>query len=231
VTRPDSLMWVAVSETGGRHILSSDIINPLAKSLQDAASVYGVPVTIPLWDLDDSNLLSLSDVWSLQLAPVKNAARRYPSDALLLARVYQDENAKWKSDVIYEVHQQQFRWHLEADSVEALFPVILSKMMQTWDVAPVKQEDGMDGNHILLRVTKIDKMSNFAQVLHYLRNVPKVKSVELEHVAPGSVDLRVEFKGSMQVFKKELEDGQHLLADSAEHYAENTTGLIYQWLP
>ncbi|MEC7468307.1 MAG: DUF2066 domain-containing protein, partial [Pseudomonadota bacterium] len=89
--RPDALLWLAVeNEQGERRIIDDGQTNDYTITARLQADVRGVPLTLPLMDLDDALRINAYDVWGLFPRQLNQAAARYNVDFVLGARVYRN---------------------------------------------------------------------------------------------------------------------------------------------
>lgn len=84
--RPQTVVWVVVDEPGQRRILGADDSSQLVQGLLGQADLRGLPVALPLMDLDDSILVSVSDVWGKFTDALNVASERYGAAQYLIGR-------------------------------------------------------------------------------------------------------------------------------------------------
>lgn len=84
--RPQTVAWVVVDEPTQRSILGADDSNPLIQEIMLQADLRGLPVALPLMDLDDSILVSVSDIWGKFTDALDNASSRYEAAQYLIGR-------------------------------------------------------------------------------------------------------------------------------------------------
>src|SRR5690606_25504380 len=98
--RPLTLLWVAFDDGFGERVLlgANDAGvaagSPLAELLQTtraelaaAADERGLPIALPLLDLEDLQALTFTDVWGGFEEPIRAASARYGADSILIGRV------------------------------------------------------------------------------------------------------------------------------------------------
>ena len=61
--RPEILLWLAVEDRGTRYIVSAQDNSDAARELQEAARQRGIPLLLPLMDLEDQSQVRFTDVW------------------------------------------------------------------------------------------------------------------------------------------------------------------------
>ncbi|NVK57389.1 MAG: DUF2066 domain-containing protein [Alteromonadaceae bacterium] len=89
--RPDALIWLVVEdEVGNRRIVDDSSNGTLAKALRQKADNRGVPLAMPLMDLDDTLNITPYDVWGLFPGQLLAAANRYAVDYVLAGRIYRN---------------------------------------------------------------------------------------------------------------------------------------------
>jgi len=81
------LAWTVVDEAGRREILNSASTHPVAQALQHEAQQRGLPLSMPLMDLDDQLAVSAADVWGKVGHSLDAAAKRYAADLVLIGRI------------------------------------------------------------------------------------------------------------------------------------------------
>ncbi len=84
--RPQVVAWV-VEDGGEREVLGSGSEHPVTEALVERAQFRGVPLTLPLMDLDDSLAVSAADVWGKVSQTLDAAAARYGADLVLTGRL------------------------------------------------------------------------------------------------------------------------------------------------
>ncbi|GGW95866.1 DUF2066 domain-containing protein [Alteromonas halophila] len=93
--RPQTLLWLAVKEDSGkRYILDDAQPREWVDTLFDTAQRRGVPVSLPLMDLQDNQTISIYDVWGRFADALRNASERYGTDNIIGARLYRNTVSK-----------------------------------------------------------------------------------------------------------------------------------------
>ena len=77
--RPDVLAWLAIDDRGRRYLVSETGESSAAGTLMRAARHRGLPLTLPLMDLEDQRAVQFTDVWGGFVGTVNEASQRYRS--------------------------------------------------------------------------------------------------------------------------------------------------------
>ncbi|WP_100657249.1 DUF2066 domain-containing protein [Alteromonas flava] len=87
--RPDSIIWLTVNEPSARDnfLLSESQPSELGQIVKKIAQQRGVNIVLPLYDLEDAQLVSLYDIWGRFTGPIKQANTRYGLTHSIVARV------------------------------------------------------------------------------------------------------------------------------------------------
>ena len=85
--RPEILTWVALDVGGNREILSSSSQHPIVMALKSRARLRGLPMTLPLMDLDDRLNVAVADVWGKLGESLDAGAARYGAELVLIGRI------------------------------------------------------------------------------------------------------------------------------------------------
>ncbi len=85
--RPAVLLWLAVRAPQGRELVGGELQPAVQRALLEAARRRGLPLMLPLLDLEDRARLSEAEVWAGFAEPALAAAKRYAPEAVALGRL------------------------------------------------------------------------------------------------------------------------------------------------
>lgn len=94
--RPSVLVWLVTDEaiTGRTMVNFADELD-VVDELEAMAQEWGVPLRLPLTDLQDQLTLSPARLWQLDQKEITEASARYSSDAILVGRYSQTSTGLW----------------------------------------------------------------------------------------------------------------------------------------
>lgn len=177
-TRPATLAWVVVDDQGRRRILSNDMQHPVRDLIDERARRRGLPLQLPLYDLQDRAAVRISDVWGNFEDAILQASTRYQTEAVLVGRVYRGFgdvwNARW---TLYSDGQRQ-DW--EFRSLE-LAEVVLPGVDQTVETlaarfAQVNQDRA--SNDLTIAISGVRTLADYRRVADYLAKLSDVEKVQ-----------------------------------------------------
>lgn len=85
--RPRVLMWLARERDGQRELLNLELSPAARDAVSRRARELGLPLQLPLMDLEDQSRITPADLWSGYRQGIALASSRYPHDAVLTGRV------------------------------------------------------------------------------------------------------------------------------------------------
>jgi hypothetical protein len=216
--RPLTLLWIAVDGGGGnRALLSADDSDaalapdmlPLMQSIRmqvtDVASERGLPVVLPLLDLEDLAGIGFADVWGGFDERIEQASQRYRADAVLVGRVLVTELG---ADIQWTLLRGTERRASSGESV--------AEGLQ-WLADQYAAEYGVVGGMRTLRlvVQDVETVDDYGRVMSYLDGLSSLQTVDVDSLADGVLTLHVASRGDADVLAKTFSLGRVLEAASA----------------
>ena len=199
--RPEVLLWLAHEDRGRRQILAEGQQQPLAEVLTLQAQRRGLPVLLPILDLEDESLVAPSDVWGGFVGPVQQASQRYGAQVVVSGRVAQ-LGTQWQGEWQLLVAGQRQTFAEQAESQEA---VVAALMMQVTEALAAQFAlVGEDETQLALQVENITELAHYAQLHNYLSELDAVRQVWVEQVLPSQVTLKVAVIGGVQALTQAL---------------------------
>jgi len=226
--RPSVLVLLVIEFAGARELLSSDDPQGWAEFVQRAAAGRAVPLVLPLMDLEDRARLRASDVWAGFEDNVRQAARRYQSEGMLLGRVYERLPNYWEARWRLLLEDGRHEW---VDQGKGLDAVLLAGVQEIADLL-ASRFGGFAGTTVAsgveVNVTGIRSLRDYARTLQYLDSLDEVSRVDVTNVKSGSVSFRVDARGGRETVRQVVALGRTLVEDGQGDFS---AGLTYRLLP
>nr|WP_285817655.1 DUF2066 domain-containing protein [Echinimonas agarilytica] len=86
--RPMTIVWLVEEENFKRELLNDQSPILQDSELKVAARSRGVPLMLPLLDLDDISTVDPSDIWGQFPGPARQASARYSADQMVMAKLF-----------------------------------------------------------------------------------------------------------------------------------------------
>ncbi len=229
-SRPEVLLWLAYEQHGKPNLLDTETLPKATPELQRAAGDHGLPLQLPMMDLQDQAALSGADVWSGNEQAIKQASARYPHDVILTARITGSEGGKWNGSwTLYNRDEpREF-----TRSGENLAHVLKRGMDRAADLlaqiyAPVVTSGTSDP--VSVRILQVDTAGDYARVMDLFSQLGGVSRVTVKNVQIDELLLEVWIRGGIQTINNSLQLGGELIPASGaqEEDEAQAPGLTFR---
>lgn len=224
--RPLILTWLVIAAPGEMpKILDDEEKNTVQGQIKQMAKQRGLPLIFPVLDVTELSQVSINDILSPALTPLKQTSRRYSPDALLIGNMSMNGDgveSQWE----LALDNQQWNWRISDDTSEKVISTLMNNIMST--LAKHYSADAVDSksNWMTLEITRVKEGSDLKNILNNLKQLTSVQQIQLSQVMTDTVLIQVLIKGSLASFQENAELGQHF---KLENKTENK--LVYEWIP
>lgn len=204
VTRPLVLIWLGIEETGNRHTVMPGQDPQLTAAIEKTAEERGLPILMPLLDLEDQSRLQAEGLWGKSVAPVREASQRYEPDLILVATFRHTSGPDWYGNWTLLTPQGIADWNSKGmDKKQAA----VQGMRELADrlaahYAPVRA--GNEPQALRLRITDIRQLSDYERIERFLQNLDSVAQVELQYAEPEAVVFSLQVRGGRESLEREI---------------------------
>ncbi len=212
--RPAIMVWVAVDHSGSRRILGGEEAPEFAKIIRDAARQRGVPVVLPLLDLEDQGRLRVSDVWGGFRDRIQQASGRYQSNVIFTGRVYRLLPTLWEGRFSLITGDTVEEWSNQSDILELLL-ADAANAMATRLALRFAGPAGIAGAYGFgVIVSGVHSVGDYARALGYLSTLEQITDVSVTRVNADEVRFFVETRGGQDALLKVVALGGTLARES-----------------
>ena len=239
-TRPEVLLWLAVEDREARYLLATNASLELEASLNDFSRRRGLPLLLPLLDLEDQMHLGYADVWGDFRQTILDASQRYGADAVLVGRLYRPFDGPWQARWSLYHHDDVARWKEEGLSQEQVLAGGIEgasdRLAQRYAQLFTPETEGQ----ISLTVTDINGLASYARTKQYLESLDVVAGVQVTEVFSDEVLFKLDMRGDLPGLERAIGLGntlrrvagvQQFNNVTAESEAAGNKAIIYQLLP
>jgi len=209
--RPVTLLWLAIEEDFERRIIhESHQVNSIETQIEKDSIRRGVPIILPLMDLDDELKISMSDIWGRFPSPISEASQRYSADSVLFGRI-QLQGERWNGKFGYLNQGSESSFEVSETTPE----LVISKMMDNiaellCEKYCVVEETGQK-NEIMMDVSDINSFAEFKQLESYLTSLSAISKIELVTIAEHRTLLKVTLLGQLESVLEGISLSQKML--------------------
>jgi hypothetical protein len=200
--RPDVLLWLAIDNRGRRYLVSDNSGGSAARSLAQAASRRGLPLTLPLMDLEDQRAVQFTDVWGGFVGSLQEASQRYRPQVILVGKLGRSgTSGGWRGSWNLLGAGGQQSWTSHAANLEAAVEQGIGEASE-WlalQYAVVATDEAVRS----LLVEGVQGLEDYARVSKYLASLTPVEQVQVARVngqeVEFSLNLNSEERNLLQV--------------------------------
>ena len=194
--RPRVLMWVAAEQGASRRLLNIADDAATREALDRRAAARGMPLQLPLLDLEDQSAITAADVWAGYASAIREASSRYPHDAILTGRLRKQPGGRWSADwTLWQDDRSQLFGTGGADQAQALVAGI-DVAQDRLAARPVAQA-GAQGA-VRVSVSGVSGLGAYAHLLQRLGASPGIEGVHLLGVDKDRLLLGVNSAGGSE---------------------------------
>lgn len=197
--RPNVLTWLAIEGSRGRFVMNNENNPLLTEVLQAEARRRGVPVTLPLMDLEDERLVSVGEIWGQFSDRISAASVRYAPDAIYSGRFYRSGSG-WRAYWLLQIGSQRQAVELQADQLRELFARSMDALAEALAEKYAVVVSPANSGAYAFKVVGLNAVADYSQLNHYLSSLQIVDRVEVSRVDDAAVAYRVALKGDAQQF-------------------------------
>jgi hypothetical protein len=218
--RPSVLLWFALEEAIGPVVLGADGSNRLTAVLEDAAAERGLPLILPLLDLEDRARLSDSNLWGGFEEDILSASGRYQSDAVLVGRAYRLLSNQWETRWRLFLAGTSRDWSFRGDAIEPLLEAGIDQAVGYLAKRFLAVGGSSPGDGTALVVGGIKSLEDYASILSYLQSLEVIKTVQVEKLQRDRVWFLVKARGGVSAIRDVLAFNRKLIPVEAAEVLE-----------
>ncbi len=184
--RPDVLVWLAVDDRGQRYLAGETEPRPVNDSLRRIGQHYGLPLTLPLMDLEDQRNAGFTDVWGNFFTRIQRASQRYRPQAIVTIRLERSSAGDWRAAWQLVDAGDQQTWRTHGDTIDQALAAGFGDTTQ-WLAQRYAVVATATGSRSLL-VEDIGSLDDYARVSAYLAALSPVDQINVARVSGRSVE-------------------------------------------
>lgn len=249
--RPQVLVWVIEENGLQRSIVSDTSSTFIPNTVKTFSQQRGLPMNMPLMDLDDAHSINISDLWGRFAEPTRQASSRYMPDAILIIRISNssllgtviedDDDLACTLVVCTTQNEYLLDWSLvsqgqvfsdayQGADKKALFNTILIDVSNN-----IYQRYALNtelNNDVVIDVANIDSLARFVSLMDFIENLASVESATLVGVQGSNRRIQLKLRGSKQALFDSLALNK-LLAQYIDPLAANSADdvPVFYWEP
>ncbi|MGQ0656512.1 MAG: DUF2066 domain-containing protein [Chromatiales bacterium] len=216
--RPSLLLWLLSEQGDSGSLTGSEEQSALGESARFHASRRGIPLVLPLLDLDDTARIAPSDVKRDNVERIRDASARYATRATATAVLTDAPEGGWRGRFTLQFGERSSTWLAQGETPDAALGQGMDQFADALAAGAVTARPAGSRESVKLQVEGIETAQQFAQVEEYLRTLSPVESVAVQRLERGRVTFGVVSRGGLPTLRDTVARGGVLQAvgDGAE---------------
>lgn len=226
--RPSVLVWLAADAgQGRRNVLTNQSNSAALPALKNAAQDRGLPLLLPIMDLEDQQALPQENLWGLFSDAILAGSARYSPDAVLAGRMYPAGNDLFSGHWKFLFHGEEQVLSFEAlslnDALDQAADLAASTLAASFSI---KTSAG-GGSGVTCEIAGVNSLDNYSRLGRYLASMSIVKRYDIRRVDHDRITVYVQLAGDMEQFTQILKLDKKLSFTSTDEQ-----GIYhYTWKP
>ncbi|MCP3690169.1 MAG: DUF2066 domain-containing protein [Gammaproteobacteria bacterium] len=208
--RPGSLLVVSYDENENIKMVASDTTPEVVDLLDVAASRQGLPLLLPLMDLEDISLVHVGDVISRHFEKIEVMASRYSPDVLVVGQIFGRSDAGWQGDWEVRFLDQVFKWQYQGSSKDVIIDQLINHLAKVLALEYALEDHKSPNQNLFLSVSAMTGIENLIAVQQYLQSLNVVDSVRVSRVEQDVVTYLVRLRNGVEDLQRLIEFGNLL---------------------
>lgn len=226
--RPSMFMLLAVHDAYSQenNIMSEHWKEDTMQVFKDVANQYGLNFVFPAMDLTDMQAIDYETIWEGDADELRPMVDRYSSKVILLGKANILSNGEWYANWQLSFGETEYHWALSAANEQEMAKLLMQKIAGVYKLLFAIQDKNQQV--LTLELINIADLSEFANVMHYLRKLDMISSVIPESISTEQVKLNVSVMGDPQGLIDILNLNNRLVQVDSDVTGE-VPMIVYQW--
>ncbi len=209
--RPTVLVWLAISTPAQRWVVAADANDSMQAALERVSEQRGVPLVLPLWDLQDRASLGFVDLAGGFVAPIREATVRYGADVVAIVYAQSQGNDFWRLRWVLDGLGERGTWEQSGNHLEYLIRNGLQEIVDrlAGQLAVAAQTTSQQG--IRLTVSGIESLEQWFRVERFLAEADVVQRYAVQRLHGDEVAFEVIVPGGRNALLRIIELGDVLV--------------------
>lgn len=204
VNRPDVLVWLVEDKANAGKTLLNEAPSEVLAALQSAARERGVPLALPLLDLDDQLAINAEQVWTLNEDAILNASERYNADTVLVGRVTETSTGEWWATWQFFHRGQDRVFDVRADTAvqlgkQAIGP-LADYLSGLYSIVP----NAESAPQVAVQISQVGDFKAYRGVFDYFDQLAFLTSYNLVSVVGNNLLFYMQVNGTMDQLNNAL---------------------------
>lgn len=207
--RPLMIVWLSIDRGQGPALIGTSSADALPSVVTAQAAVRGLPVILPVLDLQDLTAVSMNDVTNDVTGVIQAASTRYASDVELIGRITTTGPTSWNGSwtlILNDQSNKEIDWNTTATDLNVLVQSMVNDATNTLAAHYASATSGQASNLISVHMTvsNVNGLNTYAKVLDYLNGLGPVKQAQVLQVDSNHLELELTIDGGVSALTQAI---------------------------
>lgn len=196
--RPQVLLWLVQDNIDQRALMAPAEVPGVLQTINTLSADRGLPISLPLMDLDDRIALSRDQAWQLDENALAQASERYPNDATVLGRMSLTGSGQWRGSWLLLDRGQIRLFDAVAVDMESLIEDGLNQVASYLGQQHAIVASPVGLKPEIMQLSDVADFESYVKILNYLNTMAMVRYAEPELIDGKKMRLRLFIDGQLQ---------------------------------
>jgi hypothetical protein len=210
-------LWLAMPTSDGVRLIGSDDLSGTRELVELEARRRGIPIMLPLLDLEDSSAISVSQVVAMDRPSIETASTRYGTPAVLTATLEVIAEERWRARWALLSDGAVSEWQVEGGLQQVLSAGVDRTAEELYYRYAVAVSTNVESG-LRLTVEGVTDLSAYASLQHYLAGLSDVTSVQVLAAENDRVTYFVSARNGVEGLEQSFALGRRLIKEGEGLY-------------
>lgn len=218
--RPDTVVWLIIDSADKRQLVSGDDPGREGEAVLERAASRGVPVLLPLMDIEESQHLVYAGDWDGLAAAAMALSARYATPASLVGHLRQGEAGFWEANWRLHVGNEDYAWKQESDIVELMLDDGVDMLADALARRFAYPRMSAQAEQLALSIYGVNSAADYARLTNYLKDLDTVSDLFVSSIDKQRLEIRLTTRGGRAALAQSILFGRVLapVADQNDTY-------------
>ena len=225
------MLWLVTQKSGENSLVNSDQFQATMQRLHRLAGERAISLVEPLWDLEEQQLVSTTDILALAETPLSQATARYGAKARLSGRISATSSGAWIGQWQFYHRGEEWIERYRGGEFEAFLRAgidLAADTLATRYAVHMSNPElrAGDNDAWVLEIYGVASPEAYTAVSGMLAEQTVLESVQLTHVSSERLQYRFHTGAAIAQLRDVLEIDDRLRLRGSDYKQ-----LVYDWAP
>lgn len=193
--RPETLVWLVVEDKQQRIVLAEGSAHQVSEQLTRTAGQRGLPVILPLMDLEESAQINFDSIAAMQASVLTEVSEKYASQYVLVGYIQKIDQTRWRGrwTIIGQGEVQTTAPGPLSDVIAAGINPLATQIAARFSSYSLADSE----QYIDLIIDDIHGTGSYARALSYLDSLSLVSRVDVTAIQNGNIHFRLHTRADL----------------------------------